>query len=131
MASERPTPEQIEEIKAALAACLDGGRGFRWGPCHPEGGFASPEDVIEYMGGAVRRSAEATPERALELWAVHVSKGGESLFVCHTGNGPTSEAHARFIAAAPFAVSTLLAEVDALRHDVATASLVRSMGEEC
>lgn len=128
--AERPTPEQIEEIKAALAACLDGGRGFQWGPCHPEGGFASPEDVIEYMGGAVRRSAEATPGRALELWAVHVSKGGESPFVCHTGNGPTSEAHARFIAPAPFAVSTLLAEVDALREEMRNLDVVEAHNAE-
>ena len=106
--------EDLAEVREMLDACIDGGRGFKWGPCHPDGGFASPEVAADYVAALVRRSAEATPDRAREMWGVFVNRGMESLFVCHTGNGPTSEAHARFIAAAPYVVHTLLDHVDAL-----------------
>lgn len=126
----RPTKEQMEAMETAVDACLDGGRGFQFGPCHPEGGFVSLDDAIGYVADGMRRTHEATPETARELWAVHVPKGvDESLFVCLTGNGPTSEAHARFIAIAPWAIKALLAEVGALTATVAERDAERVVRE--
>lgn len=104
-----------EEIVEMLDACVDRGRGFRWGPCHPEGGFGSREDVAAYLADVARKSVEVDPDRARELWGVFVERDGRSPFVCLTGNGPTSEAHAKFIAAAPESVRKLLDEIELLR----------------
>ncbi len=122
MSAQEMTTERLAAIRAELDACIDGGRGFLWGPCHPEGGFDSPEEASAYVANLVRRSVEAADDegaakRARELWGVFVNREDESLFVCHTGNGPTSEAHARFIAGAPYSVHSLLDHVDALTAD--------------
>lgn len=50
-----------------------------------------------------------------ELWGVALPKAGNearSRVVCYTGNGPTSEVHARFMAQAPSTILALLSELE-------------------
>lgn len=111
------TNEEMEQIEAALAACINGGRSFQYGD---EGPFDTVEDVAAHLAETARKSGDRRPgDHALHLWAVHCDAGGDeagrSLIIANTGNGPTSEAHARFFAMAPWAIASLLAEVRRLR----------------
>lgn len=50
-----------------------------------------------------------------ELWGVALPKEGNeerARVVCYTGNGPTSEVHARFMAQAPSTILALLSELE-------------------
>lgn len=116
------TNDEMREIETALDACLDGGRDFKYGASVRSDGepFATVEEVAEHLAETARLSGERRPgAHALNLWTVH-SDGegdevGKSIIIAHTGNGPTSEAHARFFAIAPWAIATLLGEVKRLR----------------
>ena len=113
---------EIKEIEEALAECIDGGVGFQYGPSHREDGepFATVEEVAAHLAETARKSGDRRPgPHVTELWTVHADgigdEAGKSIIIAHTGNGPTSRAHARFFAMAPWAISSLLDEVKRLR----------------
>lgn len=107
--------EELKELEALASACLRGGDGFLWGDFAPEGGFETPEAAIEELAVTLRKTFSRTPgDHTRHLYGVHLpDDDGGSIVVCHTGNGPTSEAHARFFSIAPRAV---LALVEAVRR---------------
>lgn len=110
--AEEMTQHELEEIERALADCIDGGRGFQYGG-EP---FATVEEVAAHLAETARKSGDRRPgPHATELWTVHADgvgdETGKSIIIAHTGNGPTSRAHARFFAMAPWAISSLLDEV--------------------
>lgn len=106
--------EDLRQLEELAGACLDRGEGFAWG-AQP---FETPEALIEEFADVVRKTFGRTPgEHTKQLCSVHKPDGeGGSIIVCHTGNGPTSEAHARFFSIAPRAVLGLVAEVRRLRR---------------
>lgn len=60
------------------------------------------EEVIECMAYSARQSELG------ELWGVMGGTPDDPVVVCYTGNGPTSEANARFIRAAPDLLEALI-----------------------
>ena len=111
---ERLTKDYERAIREALASCRGEGRSWSWGNAGP---FATVDETAEALA-QVARNADGDGGAATNLWCVHMpdpNEPGMSLYVCHTGNGPTSQAHARFFAGAPNAIRMLLAEIDALR----------------
>lgn len=107
--------DDLNAIEALANACLDGGDGFLWG----EQSFETPEAMVEEFADVVRKTFGRTPgEHTKTLCSVHKpDREGGSIIICHTGNGPTSEAHARFFSVAPKAVRQLVAEVRRLRSE--------------
>lgn len=78
-----------ELLKAAQAAPQKGWRWTRF--TRPDG---SPIETVEHVAETTSYSATWSP--AAELWGVTFH--GDDAVVCYTGNGPNSEAHARFLA---------------------------------
>lgn len=106
--------KDLENLEQMAAACLDRGEGFLWG----DQPFETPEAMIEEFTTVVRKTFGRTPgDHTSHLYSVHKpDDDGGSIIICHTGNGPTSEAHARFFSIAPKAVLALVEEVRQLRR---------------
>jgi hypothetical protein len=102
-----PTPDQLREWQAVTDAATAG----PWTPGH------NPPDrePIAYIAEAYSYG----PPGTMHLVCVPFEDkpmDEEALFTAITGNGPTSEANARFIALARTAMPLLLAEVARLRE---------------
>lgn len=73
----------------------------------------TPEQIGEYVCNSVKKSA--VESGTTDFLIVKVEKEDGNADVCHVGNGPTSPANARLIAAAP----DLLAALKTLLEDLA------------
>lgn len=111
--------EDLNELEKMVAACTNGGEGWRYGDSAPDGGFATQEELVGELLGVAAKTVSATPgDHTRHLWTIHMPDpldASASLIVGHTGNGPTSEAHARLLSCAPAAISALVGEVRRLR----------------
>jgi hypothetical protein len=100
-----------DDLLAELRSITLAASMYDWTWAHS--GTETHEAAVEYFTESVRQS-DVTD---LEL-VVFEDDGGETLTVAYTGNGPTSEANARFICAAqPINVIRLLDEIERLRRD--------------
>jgi hypothetical protein len=98
----------IEAIKARRGAILPDRR-----VAH-----ADVFDTIEELTKGVSDWATNGPTPLAPFWIVYLPDDGERpRTMAVTGNGPTAEAHARFIAHAPEDIDALLAEVETLRAE--------------
>ena len=77
----------------------------------------SPSEVGEYVKNSVIKSGDESG--SMQFLAVRVDKSDGPADVCHVGNGPTSPANARCIAALHNAFPALIAEVRAGRERAA------------
>lgn len=113
------TNEDLDVLEKMVAACANGGEGWRYGDSAPEGGFKTPEALVDELLGVVSKTLTRTPgEHTRHFWTIHMPDPldpSASLIIGHTGNGPTSEAHARLLSCAPEAISALIGEVRRLR----------------
>lgn len=113
------TNEDLNELEKMVAACANCGDGWRYGDSAPDGGFTTPEELVDELLGVVNRTLSTTPgDHTRHLWTIHMADpldASASLIIGHTGNGPTSEAHARLLSCAPAAISALVGEVRRLR----------------
>lgn len=76
----------------------------------PDGSsIATPFEVAEHMADSAMKCTGST------LWGVTVGKDDNSLIICYTGNGPTSEENAADIARACNAYGDLLAACEQAR----------------
>lgn len=94
---------RLDEIRARLAAATPG----PWGVC-----FDDTQPTVEALAAELGKSLA---HGGLKLWGVVVPSPGEATewkYPAITGNGPTSEANARFIAAAPGDVAYLVSLVE-------------------
>ena len=106
----------LEDLEQLARACLMAGEGWQWGAFRGE----TIDDVVEELAKTARYGTDTN------LWCVWLpdpeSEDGSSLIVCHTGNGPTSEAHARFLSIAPKLVLELVAKIR--EHEATISRLV-------
>jgi len=76
------------------------------------GELFTPDEVGEYVANTVRKSAEESG--TIDFLFIGCEKDSGPADVCHVGNGPTSPANARLIAAAPEMLEALESVADQL-----------------
>lgn len=117
---ERISDKDLEQLAELVEACSARGEGWQYGDSAPEGGFVSADALVAEMGTVARKTFDRTPgSHTTHLWSVHMPdplEEGASVIICHTGNGPTSEANARLLSCAPAALAALIAEVEERRE---------------
>lgn len=96
----------LRNLEEMARACLHEGEGWRYGNLAPNGKYASLDEMVAeyeaYLRNGVAGLPEPLPDHALQLWTVWTKDGENNpLAIAVTGNGPTSQAHARAFVALP------------------------------